>query len=205
MQNITNNNATYNALAMEYAKKALQREVYNSEIIDRFIGFIKTGKVVLDIGCAVGLDLSILKRRKLNPVGIESSEEMVKIARKKHPEIKIILGDFIETQFDVLFDAIFAQSFIHLFPQNQALTILSKIYSILKKGGVLHITTTKSYESKEGWEVKTDYLGGHQRYRKHYTMEELIYKLNKANFSIVDYYEKEDPFGKVGMYFCCKK
>ena len=71
--------------------------------------------------------------------------------------------------------------------------MLNKIKSLLKKGGVLFVTTNKSNESKEGFYKKTNYVGGLKRFRKFWTKKEL-YNILSKRFKIVDYFEEKNIF-----------
>ncbi|MDE2019876.1 MAG: methyltransferase domain-containing protein [Patescibacteria group bacterium] len=206
MNGITQKNRkTYDALAKEYDEKAAVRKTYNAGIFDRFSQFITTGKEILDIGCAVGLDLENFTEKGFIPTGIELSGEMVKRARKRNPGAKIYEGDFIKLEIQGQFDAVWAQSFIHLFPKKEVPDVLGKIRNCLKDEGVAYFTTTKSEKSSEGWVEKADYTGNHKRFRKHWIKNELQETFEQAGFSILEYYEINDPFNKTFMIFTLKK
>lgn len=205
MNYLVNNQQTYNFLADQYEQKVIKREQLNKSVISRFIRQITTGKSVLDLGCAVGLDTNIFISKGFSVTAIDISEKMINLAKKRNKDSEIIFGDFMKTQFNKEFDAIFAQAFIHLFPKSQAILILQRIKCLLKKNGVAHITTTKSKESKEGWYIKSDYSGNHKRYRKYWTKEELEEALIQTGFGIVDYYKIKCSFNKEWMVFAVKK
>ena len=205
MEILIENKKTYDSLAQEYEEKAKVRDEISQLIISKFIKNMKTGNNVLDIGCAIGLQTSIFRAYRYNVTGIEISDEMVKYAKKRNPESNIIVGDFMKYKFKDKFDAIFAQAFIHLYPEKEVNNVIGKIRELLKVDGVALITTTKSNESKEGWYVKTDYSGNKKRFRKHWTKEELENKLKECNFKIIDYYEMTDTFNKEFMIFTVRK
>jgi len=203
---IKRNRDTYDSVAKEYYKKSSERISFNEKIIDRFAKYITTGKSVLDIGCAVGIDLKIFKQKGFIPTGIDFSPKMLFFARKLNPGIQIIEGDFLDVEFNEPFDAIFAQSFIHLFPKAIAVNIIKKIYDLLKNGGVAYITTTKSTQSDNGnWIEKSDYRGNFKRFRRLWTEEELQKTIQSVGFQIVDFYEISDPFKKMWAVFTAKK
>lgn len=198
------NTKTYNSLAQEYNQKSVMRNDFNGHIISKFAKHIITGKNVLDIGCAVGLDMSIFAYLGYSVDGIDISKEMVKLAKQKNPNAKILIGDFMEITFDKLYDGIFAQAFIHLYPKSEVESVLKKIKSLLVLNGVAHITTSKNNESKEGWFTKDDYHGKYKRYRKFWTKNELEETLKRLNFQIVNYFEIMCPFKKKWMIFTVK-
>ena len=187
------NKKVYDVLASEYDGKATQRKSFNEGIVDRFIPFVHTGKEILDIGCAVGLDMEILRSRGFLVTGIDISSEMVNRAKARNPGCSIVEGNFMNVGFSIQFDGIWAQSFIHLFPKSDAAAVLEKIKSLLKPGGVVHLTTSKEVESTEGYVEKHDYTNKVKRFRKYWTYEELRDFVLGRGFIIKDYYEVDDP------------
>jgi putative hydrolases of HD superfamily len=108
-------------------------------------------------------------------------------------------------KFNKKYDGIFAQAFIHLFPKDTVKKLLQKIHKLLTPQGVACFTTTKSYESKEGWFPKHDYIGNYTRFRKFWTKEELKETLKENGYDLIDYYEITDPYLKTWMNFTVKK
>ena len=198
------NKATYDSLASEYERKVSKRRDFNESVISNFVPYISTGKKVLDIGCAVGLDTAVFVEKGFVVTGIELSVEMADYARKRNPSSNIIVGDFMNISFDEKFDAIFAQAYIHLYPKNESNDVLLKMKNLLTIDGVAHITTSKSMISNEGWFAKNDYTGNHKRFRKHWTKNELESSLLSVGFSIINYYEIMDPYCKTWMVFTAK-
>lgn len=209
MEYLSAHKQLYNSLANEYEGRVGLRKEYNSSLVSRFAKYV-TGKHVLDVGCAVGLDVSIFLSKGYSVVGIDLSDEMVRKARARNPKTKIIQGDFLNTVIDGRFDAIFAQSFIHLFPKTDAIKILEKFGTLLKRDGVAYIGTSKSNESLEGWFEKTDYSGNHKRFKKYWTKDELKRVIIDSGFKIIEYFEIDDilvknPLDKTRMVFIIKK
>lgn len=199
------NKKTYDSLAKQYEEKVLERKNFNEQVISKLVPYIKSGNKVLDIGCAVGLDLAIFLEKGFNVTGIELSKEMAQFAQKRNPTVPIIIGNFMEMPLSNTYDAIFAQAFIHLFPKKESKKVLSKINDLLVKGGVAQITTSKSTESKEGLFTKIDYEGNHQRFRKYWTTTELKESILEAGFKIEQYYETTDSYNKEWMVFIVRK
>src|SRR5690349_12909094 len=72
------------------------------------------GQRVLDIGCGVGSFLRLVSKRGADPVGLDASEELVALARRRLPEADIRLGEmerlpFGDDEFDLVtgFNAFF--------------------------------------------------------------------------------------------------
>lgn len=133
---------------------------FNVEINERIISLIKDnipnyffetlqlrnvvfeGKDIVDIGCQTGLLTRKLKIRKANVIGIDSSDEFVKIAkylsRMKCMNIPYIIADKGKTQLESCsYDIVFILGGWESFKRNEALI---EIRRILKKNGFLIIT-----------------------------------------------------------------
>ena len=100
---------------------------------------LRGGEVkVLDMACGTG-DVSIALRRKgLDVVGADISENMLALARKKAPEIDFRYGDASELPFaDGSFDAVTIAFGIRNFdPRAQC---IRELHRVLKDGGMLAI------------------------------------------------------------------
>lgn len=203
---VSANLVTYDTLANEYEQKAEVRAEYNRLILSRFAGHIGLAqRSVLDLGCAVGVDSRILLDMGYSVTGVENSPNMAVHARLRCPEADIQVADFMKWETRAKFDAILAQAFIHLFPMSQAQIVLDKIYNLLKPAGIVLVTTTSSDVSSEGWVEKQDYTGGHRRFRKNWTKDEMLSAMFAAKLAIIDDYELTDPYAKSWMLLTGQK
>jgi cyclopropane fatty-acyl-phospholipid synthase-like methyltransferase len=199
------NKKIYDALALQYLQKVPEREEFSEVLLAKFIDHVKVGSTILDVGCSVGLDMATLITKGFKVVGVDISDEMAKFARERNKGSEIIVGNFLDIQFNEQFDGMVMHGFVHLFPKQTAVRTLEKAYDLLKKDGVIDITTNFSEESKEGWFVKSDYVGNHKRYRKFWTKKEIDSVFEEIGFSIVSYSEMDDPYGTRWMIFTLKK
>jgi ubiquinone/menaquinone biosynthesis C-methylase UbiE len=93
----------------------------------------KKGEQILDLGCGTGDLTNKLYQLGVNVVGIDKSENMVHQAQNKYPNIKFIVGDAIDLEYNSLFDAVFSNATLHwIKPPKMALHC---IYNSLKQGG----------------------------------------------------------------------
>lgn len=196
---------TYDELAEEYELRVDALTPVTEEAMNCFSAHVKPGGSVLDIGCAVGIAINILGKKGFRCTGLEISPKMADFARKRNPSANIITGDFLTADFNHKFDAILTFAFIHLFPKKQVVTILKKIKSILNPGGVALVSSTKSAESSEGWEIKKDYSKKVKRFRKYWTENELSETLNAVGFKKIILNKFTDPFKKTWMDFIVKR
>lgn len=199
------NKGTYDILADEYESRVDSLIPVTGDAMNYFASYLKPKGIVLDLGCAVGIAISILKEKGFDVSGIEISPKMVEYARKRNPNTDIILGDFSKTDFPSKFDGVLAFAFIHLYPKQEVVRIFEKIKSILKPGGIALLTSTESSESKEGWHEKSDFSKKEKRFRKFWTEKELRDSLVEAGFEIIDLKKFSDPYGKTWMDFVVKK
>ncbi len=191
--------ATYDAVAAEYDAKAAERKAVSKVLIDRLAQFIPEGGSVLDVGCAVGVQVECLLEAGYDVTGVDISPQMVEFAQRRNPQARILVGDVFSLPEGDAYDGILALAFIHLFPKTAVAEIMAKLKTFLAEDGVLHLTTTLAQQSREGWEEKQDYQGGHGRFRKHWTHEELVAFLRKNDWRILDDYLLRDSFEKEWM------
>jgi cyclopropane fatty-acyl-phospholipid synthase-like methyltransferase len=195
------NKDTYDILADEYESRADSLMPVTNEAMSYFSSHVKPFGKILDVGCAVGIAMSVLERRGFQVSGIEISPSMAKYAKKRNPNSRVIVSDFLNTEFNEKFDGVLAFAFIHLFPKTEVMQIFKKIKLILNPGGVALLSSTESIESKEGWYVKDDFTKKKKRFRKFWTEKELEESLVNAGFRKVALKKFNDPYGKIWMDF----
>lgn len=98
-------------------------------------------KDVLSIGVGAGDELvEIIKQNPKRVVGIDISEKLLEITKKKFPSVETIQMDMMELNFpDNSFDLIYSSLAFHYSSDWDAL--MSKIYKILKSNGFLLFST----------------------------------------------------------------
>ena len=191
----------YDDLAEEYEKRVSNLLPITEEVMDYFSSFISPGGLILDIGCGVGSALNILNKKGFKTTGLEISSKMIQFAKKRNPESNFIEGDFLKIKFYNKFDAVLAFAFIHLFPKSEIPTVFAKIKSILKPNGIILLSSTESFESKEGIYIKKDFGKKYKRFRKFWTEQELRETFTEFGFKELAFKKSTDNFGKVWMDF----
>lgn len=192
------NKKAYDDSAEEYKSRISEYIVSDRKIAGPFINYLKNNfskARVLELGPGSGLNLSYFENEGFETYAIDISKNIIDVARKTSPQTRFIYGDFLENDFGNLkFEGIFAKAFIHLFPKNDAISVLKKIYGSLVPSGILFVATTVHAESGEGYVGKIDYKNQPERFRKNWTEEELLHALELTGFSLVDkgYHENRD-------------
>lgn len=158
----------------------------------------KKGKV-LDLGCGSGRNF--LEKKGLEFYGIDFSEQMVKIAKKK-PYKKVIKSNAWEIKFPYnFFDSALYISALHCIPseENREKSLI-ELARVLKPKARAFISVWDKEQPKfknEGKEVYLKWMLGKERkeeyverYYKLYTKKEII-KLLERYFKIIKIFGKE--------------
>ncbi|MEJ8544662.1 class I SAM-dependent methyltransferase [Brevibacillus borstelensis] len=119
---------------------------WNSQLYDTKMSFVsefgkgildwlqaKPGETILDIGCGTG-DLSHeLAGMGAKPTGIDFSEEMIKAAQKKYPELPFYVADAQSYRSPDSFDAVFSNAALHWMRQPEK--VAESVWLALRPGG----------------------------------------------------------------------
>lgn len=103
----------------------------------RAIAFSKNKGVALDVGCGcTGRFIDLLLDEGFEPEGLDVSDEMLKLAEEKHPDITFYDEDICEWALPKTYDFITAWDSIWHIPLDQQVNVLTKLLSGLNSGGV---------------------------------------------------------------------
>jgi Glycosyltransferases involved in cell wall biogenesis len=103
-----------------------KRKYYNKSLEKYFSFIIPEGCSVLEIGCGTGELLNAVKPSY--GVGIDFSEEMIKVAKESFPEHKFFVDDIEELQLNEKFDyVIMSDLTMSLWDVQQAFTCLNNV------------------------------------------------------------------------------
>tara|TARA_Y100000310_G_scaffold109178_1_gene107607 strand:+ start:3372 stop:4064 length:693 start_codon:yes stop_codon:yes gene_type:complete len=95
---------------------------------------VAEGAQVLDMGCGYGKDAATLSENGFNVIGIDSSKEMIQIAREMHEALDFRVFPLSDVPFkDESFDAIFSRYAIDYLPNVSDAFVEAR--RVLKPGG----------------------------------------------------------------------
>ena len=95
----------------------------------------RRGEAILDLGCGTGELGTAIAARGARVVGLDSSAEMIAVARERAPALEWLIGDGEALAFDGTFDAVFSNAALHWMTRAEAAA--RGIARALKPGGRL--------------------------------------------------------------------
>lgn len=109
-------------------------------------------KTMLEVGCAEGGFIEILRKRGVEVKGVEISAGRVDIAHEKNPELDVIVGDITDDNMFTLipkkYDIIVLRDVIEHIPDK--LKALQNINKLLNDGGFVFISFPPFYSAYAG-------------------------------------------------------
>lgn len=102
-------------------------------------------KNVLDLGCGYGKFLGVIGQVAKNVTGLDISQRWLDEAKRRYPNIKLVLGDALKTSFNEnFFDVIIT---IGLFEYVDRKIVMKEMNRILKKNGFCIISVPNKYSA----------------------------------------------------------
>lgn len=94
---------------------------------EKAIAFTKSAGKALDIGCGcTGRFIDLLQEHGFQPSGIDVSNEMIRLAQQRHPDIQFYHADICEFELPETYDFITAWDSIWHIPLAQQQQVISK-------------------------------------------------------------------------------
>jgi len=207
------NQQTYDTLHNEYNSRAYNKSSCEEKLDILGGSVLKYAKIffedinALEIGPGSGEILSYFEQHGCRTIAVELSPKMAEIAETRSPYTVFILGDILETEFaNDQFEVIYAGAVIHLFPRDDAIELLTKMYKWLKPNGLLFVNTTIHSSSEESYQTKYDYKIPIKRFRKKWTEEEFSNVIKSCGFEVVKrLFTDEKDRGKKWVAFIVQK
>lgn len=209
----------YNTIAKEFD----QTRQHAWKEFEHFKPFIKSGQKIADIGCGNGRLYAHLKNNnKIEYIGIDNSEELLKQAKKQNPEANFQYGDLTNIPIkDNSIDTVTAiASFHHLPTIDLRKKSLSEFSRILKEKGTLIISVWNLFQPKYKkyiWQARFKSIislgkysnrdtfipwskSGIMRYYYAFTPKELKQLIENNGFQVL-----QTEIGNNILYICQKK
>ncbi|MBF9014317.1 MULTISPECIES: bifunctional 2-polyprenyl-6-hydroxyphenol methylase/3-demethylubiquinol 3-O-methyltransferase UbiG [unclassified Oceanispirochaeta] len=191
----------YNNSAGDYDSKFSTYSVYKKRIYD-FAEILSPGSRILDLGCGSGINAEIMQSQGHSVTGLDSSESMLDLARRRCPEQFFIqgsvnsLGDSLKRyDLNVPFDALCLSFIIVHLNDEECYDLLKILRSLIKDDGLLYLSFMPLAEGKTPGYEKTSFSEDEIYFHYHNT-DVLISILIESGFRlesrIVEEYEEKD-------------
>ena len=145
----------------------IKYEQWTDFILKMLAKFNWQGQKVLDLGCGTGNSTFPFFARGFEVVGLDGSDEMLAVARRKLPPIKFIAASFENFELDEQFDLVISvfDSLNNLISLEAFLKTAKQVYKHLNVGGVFmfDVNTARGLKNlwdegkAEGWVNDTHY------------------------------------------------
>lgn len=179
---------TYNAIADHYAS---QMDAYTPEA-DRklFLTYLKPGSKILDVGCAAGRDSIYFSQFGHKTVGVDLSEKLLAIARKKAPNLTFLHDDICKKLFpNGSFNAVWACAVLLHQSRQEVPGILRNFYQALVDDGVLFVRVK---EGRGEGDVVEELSKDQSRHFTYFELDELEGLIRGAGFVIEKAYRSNE-------------
>lgn len=190
----------YNKNAKEWTKgHVLKKGSYRDKVTIKF-GKLLSGGKILEVGSGSGEDAEKLVELGFDYIGIDGSEEFVKLAKKLHPNINFLTMAVEKLNFPKnTFDGFYTSATLLHIPKKKISMVLQKIKNVCKTGAIGFITLKEG--AGEIREKETD------RWFSFYKKGEFEKILKENGFEIIEFeIEKDWREGKPDwLFFWIKK
>jgi SAM-dependent methyltransferase len=128
----------YDAIAEKYLAARNETQPNDVELLQELIQRLPERARVLDAGCGAGVPVTRILSQSFEVVGVDFSEEQIRLARELVPEAEFICQDITALGFpDESFGAICSfYTIIHI-PREEHKGLLQSFHRILKAGGLV--------------------------------------------------------------------
>ncbi len=195
----------YKQIAKSYLKKVRSGSL-DHRFIEKFLTLFVPGQKLLDIGAGTGeMSAEMVAHHQLDVCAIDFSKDMVRLAKKEHPGLRVRRMDLRKLLFpSKTFDGVFAMySLIHI-PEGDVPDALLGINRVLKPRGYVYLALQEPRHrmQKDGF-YPVVYNRKINMFINLITEKEMTAYLRKAGFKIIEvsrrapHVETEYPFTKL--------
>lgn len=195
----------YRQIAKSYLVKVRSGSL-DHRFIEKFLTLFKPGQKMLDVGSGTGeMSAEMIVEHQLEVQAIDFSPDMVRLAKKEHPGLRVRRMDLRKLAFPPrTFDGVFAMySLIHI-PEGDVPDALVGINRVMKPGGYLYLALQEPRQKmqKDGF-YPVVYNRKINMFINLITEAEMRLYLKKAGFAVKEvsrrapHVETEYPFTKL--------
>jgi ubiquinone/menaquinone biosynthesis C-methylase UbiE len=187
----------YNKIGRKYQDLRLE---FNTEEIEEFTKLLPRNAKVLDAGCGTGIPYTkYLSDSGFDVIGVDFSEEMLRVARENVPKARFIEQNITRLDFaNDFFDGLISISVIIHMPREKHEELFEQFHRILKPNGIMMVTMAHSE-----WEGIGKFCG-EEMFWSHFGPAKSLQMIKESGFSIIkdwfvttpDWYNENSEFEK---------
>ncbi len=107
----------YNLIAEDFSRVRSRMWEEMRFLVD---DYMIAGERILDLGCGSGRFFEFLRDKKVDYIGIDNSERLIEIAKKKYPKTRFQVTDVLNLPFHRnFFDKIYSIAVLHHIPSEE--------------------------------------------------------------------------------------
>jgi ubiquinone/menaquinone biosynthesis C-methylase UbiE len=132
----------YNLIAQDFSRT---RGNIWEEIKFLFDDYLTAGEKVLDLGCGNGRFYETFKNKDIQYFGLDASEKLIEIAKKKYPKADFRTGEALKIPFpNNYFNKVYSIAVLHHIPSKELrINFLKEAKRILRPNGKMILTVWK--------------------------------------------------------------
>lgn len=178
---------TYNRIAKDWMQDH-HGDTWWIKGTEKYASFLKPNASILDVGCGAGEKSKFLIKKRFKVIGIDFSEEMIKLAKKQVPTGIFFVKDIKQPlKFKILFDGIFAQAVLLHISKKEVINVLKNITGSLKSNGYFYVAVKELQPGNKDEEIikENDYGYKYERFFSYFTLDELKSFITKIGLQII--------------------
>ncbi len=195
--------SVYNKYATDFDQKIASLGIYN-ESYDFFLNKINDGEAILDLACGPGNVSHYLKIHKpdLKITGVDISEEMIELAKKRIPDGTFIVKDICEVEFGTKFDHIICAFGIPYLDLKETAKLFKIINKSLHDNGFFYVSYIEGL--KKGFS-KQSFTDEDELFIFSHPETDILKIVDQQALSVIkrfsiDYHEKDGTITNETMY-----
>ena len=176
----------YNDISEEFAKDWYENDSL-LPVLGQFVSLLPSSPKILDLGCGAGYESMRLRQLGAEVVGIDYSEEPIRIARLKNPDCRFEIMDFREIDATLgCFDGIVAiASLIHIADDELSL-VFQNMKKVLKMSGYVLIAIVEG----QGLSEERSFIEHNgKQYKRYFYLHDIDSLSNAARNAGLEYYQ----------------
>ncbi len=177
---IPNTIATYDNIADFYSSSMDMFTPHDDRKM--FLAGLESNARILDVGCAAGRDSVYFTANGHTTVGIDLSQKLLAIARKRAPNLIFLHDDIRKKMFpDGSFDAVWACAVLLHQRREEIPMILKNFHDVLSKNGWLYVRVKEGVGEED---IAEKLSKNQRRHFIYFTLDELQDFIRNAGFEI---------------------